>query len=276
MVATAASPEYRYDGNGNTVLGGGRQIAWTSYDMVGRIEAGPRRLDYLYDSSHQRIYETYSLAGVVQRKTFYIGDGRSSSYEEVTGANEQVQTRTHYIQAGGATVATIVCTALPCTQPNNTTTNYWHADRLGSVSAITDASGAVVERLAYEPFGKRRAAGGAKDTAGTLAGANTRWGFTEQEHIDEIGLINMNGRVYDPALSRFISPDPHVTHENFTQSFNRYSYVFNNPINVVDPTGFDREPTSSEVEVSPPAPPATGGDSGSAASGGVMLGRAAL
>ena len=62
-------------------------------------------------------------------------------------------------------------------------------------------------------------------------------GYTDHEHLDGIGLIHMNGRVYDPKLARFISPDPYIQDPYNTQSFNRYSYVWNNPLRHTDPTG---------------------------------------
>ncbi|MDJ0947274.1 MAG: RHS repeat-associated core domain-containing protein, partial [Kiloniellales bacterium] len=67
--------------------------------------------------------------------------------------------------------------------------------------------------------------------------AETPRGFTGHEHLDAVGLIHMNGRVYDPVLGRFLSADPFVPSPTATQSFNRYSYVGNNPLSYTDPTG---------------------------------------
>jgi len=66
----------------------------------------------------------------------------------------------------------------------------------------------------------------------------TNRGFTGHEHIEEVGLIHMNGRVYDQELGRFLSADPFVQSPFMTNSFNRYSYVMNNPLKYTDPTGF--------------------------------------
>jgi RHS repeat-associated protein len=63
-------------------------------------------------------------------------------------------------------------------------------------------------------------------------------GYTGHEHLSEFGLINMNGRVYDPLVSRFLSPDPYIQAPGYTQSYNRYGYVFNNPLKYIDPTGY--------------------------------------
>src|SRR5690606_11561128 len=63
-------------------------------------------------------------------------------------------------------------------------------------------------------------------------------GYTGHEHLDSIELIHMGGRVQDPVLGRFISADPIVQSPYVSQSHNRYSYVWNNPLRYVDPTGY--------------------------------------
>jgi len=62
-------------------------------------------------------------------------------------------------------------------------------------------------------------------------------GYTGHEHIDVFNLINMNGRVYDPLLGIFLSPDNYVQMPDATQGFNRYAYCFNNPLKYTDPSG---------------------------------------
>ena len=62
-------------------------------------------------------------------------------------------------------------------------------------------------------------------------------GFTGHEHYAELKIINMNGRLFDPVIARFFSPDNFVQSPDFTQSFNRYSYCLNNPLQYVDPSG---------------------------------------
>lgn len=62
-------------------------------------------------------------------------------------------------------------------------------------------------------------------------------GYTAHEHLPWFGLINMNARLYEAALGRFLSPDPYVQMPDFTQSFNRYSYCVNNPLIYIDPSG---------------------------------------
>lgn len=120
------------------------------------------------------------------------------------------------------------------------TTRYMHRDNLGSVTAITDESGTVIERLAYEPFCKRRFANGSADPNNTILPQNTDRGFTNHEHLDELTLIHMNGCVYDPVAGRFMSADPQIQDPLNLQSYNRYAYVMNNPLGYTDPSGYLR------------------------------------
>src|SRR5690606_33898344 len=66
----------------------------------------------------------------------------------------------------------------------------------------------------------------------------TRAGYTGHQHDTDLGLIDMRGRIYDPLAARFMSPDPVMQAPFWSQGLNRYSYVFNNPVNNTDPTGF--------------------------------------
>jgi RHS repeat-associated protein len=90
----------------------------------------------------------------------------------------------------------------------------------------------------FDAWGRRRSA---NDWNYTLDAADQPLfagrGFTGHEHLPEFGLINMNGRLYDPLLGRFLSPDNNVQMPDFSQNFNRYSYALNNPLVYVDPDG---------------------------------------
>ena len=121
---------------------------------------------------------------------------------------------------------------------------YMHRDHLGSVEAVTDENGAELVVLGHDPYGERRK----PDWTGQLTraeiesllgahGERVSRGFTRHEHLDRTGLIHMNGRMYDPRLGRFLSPDPIVGDPTSSQSWNLYSYVTNNPLSYVDPTG---------------------------------------
>ena len=106
-----------------------------------------------------------------------------------------------------------------------------------------------MERLSYDAWGKRRNPNGTDDTTNNLQAVNTDHGYTGHEHFDAAGLIHMNGRVYDPRLGRFIEADPYIQAPGNLQSFNRYTYVRNNPFFYTDPSGYlslsDIDPSKS-------------------------------
>ncbi len=116
--------------------------------------------------------------------------------------------------------------------------HYIYTDHLGSYNVITDANGAVEEQLSFDAWGRRR-----NPTYWTYyaSGAEPAHlfdrGFTGHEHLDVFNLINMNGRVYDPIIARFLSPD-NYTQNSTTQGLNRYSYCLNNPLAYTDPSGY--------------------------------------
>jgi RHS repeat-associated protein len=87
------------------------------------------------------------------------------------------------------------------------TTRYFHTDHLGSVAVITNEAGAVVERRSYDAWGKRRFPNGEDDPTGGSITSVTTVGFTGQEELS-VGLVHLNGRVYDPLIGRMLSADP--------------------------------------------------------------------
>jgi len=117
---------------------------------------------------------------------------------------------------------------------------YLHKDYQGTTLAITDVNGNVTQRYAYDPWGRRRNPGTWRNlTASEIQQQDFLFarGYTGHEHLDEFGLINMNGRMYDPLLGRMLSPDNYVQAPDNSQSFNRYSYCLNNPLVYTDPSG---------------------------------------
>lgn len=101
---------------------------------------------------------------------------------------------------------------------------YQHTDMLGTPVMETDESGNVISRSVYEPFGKR------------LGGEKVGIGYTGHLQDTDLGLTYMQARYYDPLIGRFYSNDP-VGFTGEVDTFNRYSYVANNPYKYTDPTG---------------------------------------
>ncbi|WP_353179174.1 RHS repeat-associated core domain-containing protein, partial [Salinisphaera sp. T5B8] len=101
----------------------------------------------------------------------------------------------------------------------------------------------MIEQLAYDAFGKRRnidwQADNAKEDLLYNSDYLTEIGFTGHEQLDNVGLVNMQGRHYDPLIGRFISADTLIPSPETTQGYNRYTYVYNNPLSYTDPDGHD-------------------------------------
>jgi RHS repeat-associated protein len=138
--------------------------------------------------------------------------------------------------------------------------DYLLKDRLGSVDAVTDSAGTVTETRGYDAFGKPRSGTWNDLTPPKLGSvAITPKGFTQHEHLNQLELIHMNGRVFDYALGRFFSVDPIIQFPLNSQSLNPYSYILNNPLSGTDPTGYevcsgDEKNNCTDVEVRKVAP----------------------
>ena len=220
--------DYCYDLNGNMVSGGGREIAWSSFGMPTLITQGLNSVSFFYGPDRQR-YKRIDTGTTGVSTTRYIG---GKAYEEISRSDGAVEKK-HYI-AGVAVVSETAAAGA-----SFTATRYLSFDHLGSLDAITDETGAVAERLSFDAFGKRRQANWLRMSEVTLfAAVTTTRGFTGHEMVDAVSLVHMNGRVYDPELGRFLSGDAVVQDISNLQSWNRYSYVLNNPLSMTDPTGF--------------------------------------
>lgn len=115
--------------------------------------------------------------------------------------------------------------------------HYLHTDHLGSLVAVTNTSGALEEEMSYDAWGHRRNPNN-WEYDGFSAPTIINRGYTFHQHYDQLGLINMNGRVYDPVVARFLGVDPLVVNPLNAQDYNGYSYCTNNPLRYNDPSGY--------------------------------------
>ncbi|NJM16222.1 MAG: hypothetical protein HC896_13355 [Bacteroidales bacterium] len=106
---------------------------------------------------------------------------------------------------------------------------------LGSTQCTSDEDGNKTSEYSFDAWGRQRDPANWNNPASGLFGDR---GFTGHEHLPEFGLINMNGRMYDPAQGRFLSPDPYIQSPGDLQSYNHYAYAFNNPLIYTDPSGY--------------------------------------
>ena len=222
-----------------------RKYTFTATNQAAAIHYGGSGLiTYEYDTSDQRYQQAASDGTTV----YWNAAGVTA--EQFTAAG--VTTWRSYIVADGQTVATVVGanggaplwgTPTPTWNAFNwgagsTAIQYLHSDHLGSIIAVTDSSATVNERAAYDAWGKRRFTNGSDDTADTITSLAKR-GYTDQEHVAEVALVNLNARMYDPQIGKFLGSDPLVAQPYRSQAWNRSAYVGNNPLSRTDPTGME-------------------------------------
>lgn len=120
---------------------------------------------------------------------------------------------------------------------NNATAFYYlHRDYLGSILAITNSTGAIVEKRHFDAWGNvLLVQDGQNNNLGKLTFLER--GYTGHEHLQGVGLINMNARLYDAKLHRFLAPDNFIQDPGNPQNYNLYGYVLNNPLKFTDPSG---------------------------------------
>jgi len=194
------------------------------------IEQANKRIDFVYgpDQSRKvmRYYEKEGGTFVLKKTKYYILGNTEIEVDNVSN-----ETRTLNYIAGKAILEQ---------SPTEEKLYYLHYDYQGSLQTVTDESGGVVQRYAYDPWGRRRDPGTWRNlTASEIEQESFLFdrGYTGHEHLDMFGLINMNGRMYDPLLGRMLSPDNYVQAPGNSQNFNRYSYALNNPLVYTDPSG---------------------------------------
>ncbi len=204
---------------------------YNSFNQPSRIAEGDVEILLEYGADNQRVKAVFKRNGVMVRTRYYI----SANYEKEIDSRGAVF---HYHYIYGETGLAAICV-----RRNNVDSMYYiHPDRLGSYTHITNANKQVIRNLHFDPWGNVKADTNwtvfVEDAPGKLV-FSSRFdrGFTGHEHYTDLKIINMNGRLYDPVIARFFSPDNFVQAPGFTQSYNRYSYCLNNPLQYVDPSG---------------------------------------
>ncbi len=227
-VTRAGGSSYKYDANGNQVSGSGRDIGYSVFDKAVEIEKDGQFTRFHYGVGNQRISRIDQTA---------VGEIRITHY---AGSTEFIETQeSAFFRRHIAGVA--VSDFYPETKVSST--RYQVKDHLGSIHHLTDESGEVGTAvwMNYSAFGERTANNWRSSltpaVAALLSELTTR-GFTGHEHVDALGVIHMNGRIYDPKLGRFLQADPFVQAPENTQNLNRYTYALNNPLSLTDPSGY--------------------------------------
>jgi RHS repeat-associated protein len=222
---------------------------FTEYNRFGKIEkisgsacGNTSSMDFIYGPSHLRRQVTWQTPSLNLQRNYTI------NYEvtNITGSQTENQIKEYIFSPFGLVAIR-----------NNGVLNAVATDHLGSIVAEFNPKVNDFEFFGYDPWGRRYRYDATTNERfyfdenppilncpSSILNYFTR-GFTGHEHLDMFGIINMNGRLYDQLLGRFLSPDPFVQDPTFTQNFNRYSYAFNNPLRFTDPTGYWNEPPES-------------------------------
>ena len=245
-VAGLTNPVFSYDAIGNQASGLARSYAWTSYNMASSIDkldgaTAVQRTAFIYNPEHERTRQVVSSmsggAPGAASRTIWYGGGIE---KEIDAAANTTTIRTTMPSGLGFIEEEFSGTNIAATASGTRNLRYFLTDHLGSTLVIVDQGQVVLQRMSYDAWGRRRNADGTDDTGplwGSLKNTEDHSGYTGHETLDQLGLVNMNARFYDPILGRHTSADPTVPDPANAQAFNRYSYVLNNALVFTDPTG---------------------------------------
>jgi RHS repeat-associated protein len=214
---TDSGGAYTYDNNGNRTVRGTQTYGYDSYNRLTTYAKTGTAATYEYDWAGRRVAKVVNGA----RREFVYDHARIiAEYDSGVAV-------AHYAFGIGTDEVAIV---------NRGGNNYfYHQDGLGSVVAITDSTGNVVQRYGYDAWGNMQQNTGSFAFSGS--GLVNDFTYTGREYDDESGLYYYRSRSYDPAIGRFLQKDPQQGNRDDPQTENHYSYAGNSPVNRTDPSG---------------------------------------
>lgn len=221
------------------------EITWTAFNKPYSLKSGHKRSIFDYDVSDARVTQTRQEwnagNGTWLNKTRKTYIGRLFEQEQIFQSSKWDITYTRiYISTPSGVIGSWVSN----TAETNPTKTLFYRDHLGSVIAESELASSsfeqISQRFSYDVWGNiRDASNWSSETTSKPERIATDHGYTGHEILEELGLIHMNGRIYDPLLGRFLSADPFIQAPANLQNYNRYSYVLNNPVSLTDPSGFN-------------------------------------
>ncbi|MDB4582941.1 FG-GAP-like repeat-containing protein [Draconibacterium sp.] len=212
-----------------------QNIVYTSFEQPASITESPYEAIFTYNAEGKRAKMEVKQSSATIKTRWYAG---SRYIKETAGGVTK-----EYTWIGGDAY-TAPCLAI--TQSGTTTYYYLLRDHLGTITRVTDASGNLVNQYNFDAWGRRRNFNDWSYSVAAQTDILPDRGFTGHEYLPWFKLYNMNGRLYDPIVGRFLEPDPAVQNTFSTQNLNRYSYCLNNPLKYTDPTGWVMNPGFNE------------------------------
>lgn len=214
------------------------QISYNAFKSPVQIsEQGKEKISFQYNADQQRSHMYYGNEAVEKLdrpyRRHYSEDGNMEITEDIPNGT----TSFVFYMGGDAYSAPAIWKEIHTT--NNAVTQnlyYLHRDYLGSILLITDNQGIAVEQRHFDAWGNivKLTDGNGNTLTNFLI---TDRGYTGHEHLLAVGIVHMNGRLYDPLLHRFLQPDNYIQFPYDSQNYNRYAYVLNNPLTHNDPSG---------------------------------------
>jgi RHS repeat-associated protein len=225
-----------------------RSVQSVEYNMFKNAtqitETNRGKVTFEFDLGQSRSASTvYNVAGTITKNKYYSSDNEV----EVTEKPGQSLQFVTYLD-GSPYTANIVLQKTYSIAGNTYTPVaqeflYLHRDYQGTILAISGNGGVVKERRQFDPWGnlKKHYKNEVLTPPSGVGGLDFEFlldrGYTGHEHFFNVGIIHMNGRIYDPVLRTFLSPDPYIQDPENSQNYNRYAYAFNNPLLYSDPSG---------------------------------------
>jgi RHS repeat-associated protein len=203
-------------------------ITYTSFKRPATISEGEFTAAFTYNSNGSRTKMELKKNGAKELNRYYLSDCYEIDDRAVGGIKEKLYLGGDFYTAPAVYVKD---------GSGNWQLHSIYRDYQGSIISVSKANSGVQE-LSYDAWGRLRN----PNTQAVYTPANEPVlflgrGYTGHEHLPQFGLINMNARLYDPAVGRFLSPDPYIQNPFLSQNFNRYTYCINNPLKYTDPDG---------------------------------------
>ena len=221
-----------------------RQVTWTSYNKPKQITGDGATETFVYGPDRSRLVTAITKGSDVVTTTYIDG-----LFEQVYDSTTGDLTYKHYILAGGARVGVETIAANSGGTVTSDTLSFYVRDEVGSVIAmVTENLGGAnqtVSLSSYDAWGKARPTSGTtayQDPAPGMFYSPTpsgqEEGFAGHDNLEDTGLVDMEGRVYDPEVGTFLSADLNVQYPFSSQGYDRYLYVNDNPLSLSDPSGY--------------------------------------
>nr|WP_234110717.1 RHS repeat-associated core domain-containing protein [Chryseobacterium sp. R2A-55] len=233
-------------------------VGTTNYDgdLLQKISYNENNDPVFIDGLKGDVAFEYGLTSMRQRVTYggnFIegSEGKFTKYYSEDGSFEIIKDNIsgqekHLIYIGGTPYESNIVYLKNYTESSGSF-KFLHKDYLGSILAITDEAGTKLEQRHFDAWGNvthlkigsNAIVTDKEQIRNYLSNGNliVDRGYTSHEHFAEVGLIHMNGRLYDPLLRRFLNADENIQDPHNTQNYNKYGYVLNNPLMYNDPSG---------------------------------------